>query len=58
MLRSASVDQFVAEALKLLADDTEETVVEQAEVFRNNAGPAEHAYVNELNTFMTQVLAS
>lgn len=56
--RAMQVDEFIAETLDLLARDDEEAVVEQAEIYRNNVGPGEHAYVNELNTYMTQVLAS
>ena len=56
--RAMPVDRFVAETLELLAEDTEEAVVKEAEVYRNNPGPEEHAYVNELNTFMAEVLSS
>ncbi|MEV6995106.1 SDR family NAD(P)-dependent oxidoreductase [Streptomyces sp. NPDC093228] len=54
--RAMPTKAFIDEALKGLATDAEEIVVEQARVYRNNAGPNEHAYVDELNTFMTTQL--
>lgn len=56
--RAMPVDQFADDALALLADGADEIVVKQAEIYRNNAGPAEHAYVEELNTYMAQLLSA
>ncbi|MEU7641712.1 MULTISPECIES: hypothetical protein [unclassified Streptomyces] len=46
---TSGIGRGLAEAL---AGDSEEIGVEQARIYRGNAGPGEHAYVNELNTAM------
>ncbi len=56
--RAMPLDRFIEGTLKALETDAEEVLVEEAKVFRNNAGPNEHAFVTELNTFMTKELAS
>ena len=50
------VDDFIAQTIEVLATDAEEIVVEQARVYRDNAGPHEHAYVTELNRFVATQL--
>ncbi|KUN09437.1 short-chain dehydrogenase [Streptomyces yokosukanensis] len=54
--RAMPVEAFIAQTIEALDTDSEEIVVEQARVYRDNAGPNEHAYVTELNTFMTTQL--
>ncbi|HEX4183402.1 MAG TPA: SDR family NAD(P)-dependent oxidoreductase [Caulobacteraceae bacterium] len=55
--RAMPLDAFIEGTIKALETDAEEVLVEEAKVHRNNVGPAEHAYVAELNTFMLQALA-
>jgi uncharacterized oxidoreductase len=43
------LDEFTAEAMKILGTDAEEIVVERAKMFRNNPGPGEAAFVNQFN---------
>jgi uncharacterized oxidoreductase len=43
------VDRFIAETLEALGTDVSEILVEAAKPLRANAGPEEHALVNELN---------
>ncbi|MDH6707966.1 putative oxidoreductase [Kitasatospora sp. MAA19] len=54
--RAMPLDEFIAQTIEALAGDSEEIVVEQARIYRDNAGPGEHAYVNELNTYMATQL--
>jgi uncharacterized oxidoreductase len=51
------LDQFIDETLTGLATEVEEVVVEKAKVNRNNAGPNEHKFVHELNTYMVTALS-
>jgi uncharacterized oxidoreductase len=50
--RAMPLDQFIAEAIKVLGTDANEIVVEAAKPMRNNAGPSEHSFVNEFNAIM------
>ena len=50
------LDKFIAGTVQALATEAEEVLVEEAKVFRNNAGPAEHKYVNELSTYLETTL--
>jgi uncharacterized oxidoreductase len=43
------LDAFIAEALRILATDADEILVEAAKEFRGNPGPNEHAFVNSFN---------
>jgi uncharacterized oxidoreductase len=43
------LNEFIEEAMGLLATDADEVVVEQAKSFRNNVGPNEWAMVNAYN---------
>lgn len=55
--RAMPLDRFVDGTLRALSTDKEEVLVEEALIYRNNPGPKEHAFVTELNTFMTKELA-
>lgn len=44
------LEQFITETMALLGSDADEIVVEGAKAFRDNAGPAEHDFVNGFNT--------
>jgi uncharacterized oxidoreductase len=46
------LDQFIAEAIAALGTDTNEIVVAAARPMRDNAGPAEHAFVDSFNAHM------
>ncbi|WP_446902847.1 SDR family oxidoreductase [Burkholderia sp. YIM B11467] len=50
--RAMPVDTFVAETLKLLETATTEVVVEAGKPLRDNAGPNEHAFVEQFNQFI------
>ncbi|RUL71060.1 SDR family oxidoreductase [Dyella choica] len=43
------LDQFMAETMAVLGTDADEILVDAAKPFRGNAGPNEHALVNEFN---------
>ncbi len=50
--RAMPLDQFIAEAIKVLGTDANEIVVEAARPMRNNAGPSEQSFVDEFNARM------
>lgn len=50
--RAMPVDAFVAETLALLETATTEVVVAAAKPLRDNAGPNEHAFVDQFNRFI------
>ncbi|NTY36471.1 SDR family oxidoreductase [Burkholderia diffusa] len=50
--RAMPVDAFVAETLALLETATTEVVVDAARPLRDNAGPNEHAFVEQFNQFI------
>lgn len=52
--RAMPVDAFVAETLTLLETATTEVVVEAARPLRANAGPNEHAFVEQFNQFIAE----
>ncbi|WP_329740392.1 SDR family oxidoreductase [Dyella sp. A6] len=56
--RAMPLDRFVEGTMAALESDAEEVLVEEARIYRNNPGPKEHAFVTELNTAMTEALAS
>jgi uncharacterized oxidoreductase len=46
------LNQFIAEAVKVLGTDANEIVIEAAKPMRNNAGPGEQGFVNDFNAHM------
>ena len=50
------VNQFIAEAIGMLGTDANEIVVAAAKPLRNNAGPAEHGFVEAFNAHMLSLL--
>jgi uncharacterized oxidoreductase len=56
--RAMRLDRFVEGTMAALETDAEEVLVEEALIYRNNAGPKEHAFVTELNTFMAKEFAA
>jgi uncharacterized oxidoreductase len=54
--RAMPLDAFISQALAILIQENEEILVEQAKIPRNNVGPGEYAYLNDLNTFMSSVM--
>ncbi|WP_321935895.1 SDR family oxidoreductase [Paraburkholderia sp. J8-2] len=50
--RAMPLDAFIAETLKLLETATTEVVVDAAKPMRDNAGPNEHAFVEQFNQFV------
>ena len=55
--RAVPLDRFISETLKALGTDAEEILIEDAKMYRNNAGPNEHAFVNQLNAGMIELLS-
>ena len=51
------LNQFIAEAIKVLGTDANEIVIEAAKPMRNNAGPGEHAFVNDFNAYMLSLFS-
>jgi uncharacterized oxidoreductase len=43
------LDQFIAETIAILGTDANEIIVADAKPLRDNAGPAEHAFVDAFN---------
>jgi uncharacterized oxidoreductase len=52
--RAMSLAPFIAETIKVLGTDSDEIVVEQAAMLRNNPGPGEGTFVKQFNDMMTQ----
>lgn len=50
--RAMPLSSFIDATLKLLGTDTDEVLVEEAKVFRNNPGPNEGVFLNQLNDAM------
>jgi uncharacterized oxidoreductase len=46
------LNQFIPEAIATLGTDANEIVVAAAKPLRDNAGPAEHDFVDAFNTHM------
>jgi uncharacterized oxidoreductase len=55
--RAVPVARFVSDTLAVLATDADEILVEEAKIYRNSAGPAEYAFIENLNIEMSQVFA-
>ena len=51
------LDAFIAETMQVLGTDVEEILVESAKPLRANPGPAEHAFVNDLNAHMVALFS-
>jgi uncharacterized oxidoreductase len=51
------LDQFIAEAIAVLGSDANEIVVAGAKPMRDNAGPAEHAFVDAFNAHMLSLFS-
>lgn len=52
--RAMPLDAFIAETMVLLGQSVEEVLVERVKPLRNNAGPAEAAFVNNFNDIMME----
>jgi uncharacterized oxidoreductase len=52
--RQMPLDEFITEAMQILATDADEVVVGRAQFFRTNPGPNEHALVNGFNDEMAK----
>lgn len=50
--RAMPLADYIDETIKLLGTDTDEILVERVKPLRNNAGPNEHAFVNQFNDMM------
>lgn len=50
--RAMPLSSFIDATIKLLGTDTEEVLVEEAKMFRNNPGPNESVFVTHLNDTM------
>jgi uncharacterized oxidoreductase len=50
--RAMPLDAFIAETMKMLETATTEVVVDVAKPLRDNAGPKEHAFVEQFNQFI------
>jgi uncharacterized oxidoreductase len=50
--RAMPLEQFIAEAVKVLGTDANEIVIEGAKAMRNNAGPDEQRFVSDFNANM------
>jgi uncharacterized oxidoreductase len=50
--RAMPLDAFITETMKLLETATTEVVVDVAKPLRDNAGPNEHAFVEQFNQFI------
>jgi uncharacterized oxidoreductase len=51
------LNQFIAEAVGVLATDANEIVVAAAKPLRDNAGPDEHAFVDAFNAQMLSLFS-
>jgi len=40
------LDRFIEDAIGVLATDAEEVLIDEAKIFRNDAGPNEYVYFN------------
>ena len=52
------LDQYITETLQVLGTEDDEILVEVAKPLRANPGPAEHAFVNNLNKHMAALFSS
>ncbi|PNQ79339.1 SDR family oxidoreductase [Paenibacillus sp. F4] len=51
-LRAMPLSSFIDATIKILGTDTDEVLVEEAKMFRNNPGPNEGVFVTQLNDTM------
>jgi uncharacterized oxidoreductase len=51
------LNQFIAEAIRVLATDANEIVVAAAKTLRDNAGPGEHGFVDAFNAQMLSLFS-
>lgn len=51
--RAMPLKDFIAETIQVLGTDADEVLVERVNMLRNNPGPNEHAFVNQLNDMMS-----
>jgi uncharacterized oxidoreductase len=49
---------FIEQTIQVLGSDADEILVEQAKPLRNNVGPNEHAFVNQLNDQIAAMFAA
>lgn len=52
--RAMPLDAFIAEVMEKLPEATTEVVVDAAKPLRDNAGPGEHAFVEQFNQFVVE----
>lgn len=52
--RAMPLQQFIDQTMAALATDAEEVLVENAQAMRANAGPNEHAFVNQFNDYFLE----
>ncbi|MDH2332191.1 short chain dehydrogenase [Paenibacillus sp. cl130] len=50
--RAMPLTSFIDATIKILGTDTDEVLVEEAKIFRNNPGPNENVFVTQLNDTM------
>lgn len=50
--RAMPLSSFIDATIKVLGTDTDEVLVEEAKIFRNNPGPNESVFVTHLNDTM------
>jgi uncharacterized oxidoreductase len=51
------LNQFIAEAIKVLGAEANEIVIEAAKPMRNNAGPGEQSFVDDFNAHMLELFS-
>ena len=51
--RAMPLKEFIDETIQVLGTDADEILVERVKFLRNNAGPNEHAFVNQFNDMMS-----
>ena len=51
--RAMPLDEYIAETMQLLNSGMDEVLVERVKPLRNNAGPNEHAFVQQFNDMMS-----
>jgi len=51
--RAMPLNEFIDETIQVLGTDADEVLVERVKMLRDNAGPNEHAFVNQFNDMMS-----
>jgi uncharacterized oxidoreductase len=51
------LNQFIAEAIKVLGTEANEIVIEAAKPMRDNVGPGEQNFVNDFNAYMVRLFS-